>query len=101
MKFPACVSALARVSVRSAGDPGRRGRGGCGSSGAEGALKITVSECELGLVGTSRCDSEVNATYAGAHLRAKLEQFEANGLCRGIGELGMCWSTRRNVSTST
>src|SRR5712692_4489036 len=52
----------------------------CGSGGAKRALQIDVRERELGLVGASRGNSEVNASHAGAHLSAELEQLEANGL---------------------
>ena len=48
-----------------------------------------MRERELGLVGASGGDDEMNATHAGAHLSAELEELEANGLDRSVGELGM------------
>src|SRR4249919_4100 len=59
----------------------------CGSGGAEGALKEEVGEFELVLVWARRGDGEVDAAHAGAYLRPELEQLEANGLGRGVGEL--------------
>ena len=48
-----------------------------------------MGEGELGLVGTTRGDGKVDAARAGAYLGAEPEQLEANGLRRGIGELGV------------
>ena len=48
-----------------------------------------MCERELGLVGTSRGDSEMDTARAGTHLGAEPEQLEANGLRRGVGELGV------------
>jgi len=39
-----------------------------------------LRERELGLVGASGGNGEMNATHAGAHLSAELEELEANGL---------------------
>src|SRR3984957_2040954 len=61
----------------------------CGSSGAEGALKVDIGEFEFVLVRASRGDGEVDAAYAGTHLRPELEQLEANGRDGGIGELAV------------
>ena len=61
----------------------------CRSGGAEGALEVDIGECELVLVRASRGDGEVDAAYAGAHLRPELQQLEANGRDGGIGELAV------------
>src|SRR5271168_4583631 len=61
----------------------------CDSGGAERALKIDVRKRELGLVGASRGNSEVDASHAGADLCTKLEELETDGLGGGIGELAM------------
>ena len=50
------------------------------SGGAKRAPKVDVRERELGLVGASGGNGEMNATHAGAHLSAELEELEANGL---------------------
>src|SRR5216683_670907 len=43
----------------------------------------------LGLVCESRGHGELDATHAGAHKRADLEQLEADGAAGGAGELSM------------
>src|SRR5215831_5535306 len=61
----------------------------CGSGGAESALKVEIGEFELDLIRTPRGYGEVDAAYAGAHLRPEFEQLETNGGDSGVGELAM------------
>src|SRR5882724_3259676 len=58
-------------------------------AGAEGAPEKEVGELELVLVRATRRDGEANAADALAHLRAELEQLEADGGDGGVGELGV------------
>src|SRR5947208_14549634 len=59
------------------------------SAGAEGAPEKEVGELELVLVRATRCDGEANAADTLAHLRAELEQLEADGGDGGVGEFGV------------
>ena len=72
------------------------------SGGAKRAPKIDVRERELSLVGASGGDGEMNATHAGANLSAELEELEANGRDRCVGEVGMTQAdTTQSVDLST
>ena len=84
--FAQCVCVTARVMARRI--DARHFGVVTPSGGAERTLQIEVSQFELDLVGAARGDREVDASHAGAHLSAELQEPETNGLRRGIGELG-------------